>query len=303
MQEYKFIVEKEAEGCRLDHYIVGKLGKQFSRSFIKDVIQDGAVFVNDQNLKPHHTVKKDDSIRIIIPPAKEIKIDPEAIPLDIVFEDDDLLVINKSSGLVVHPAAGNYSGTLVNALLSHTKSLSSIDPGRPGIVHRLDKDTSGLLVVAKNNESHISLSKQFQRHTIFRKYIALVKGRVEFDEDSIDLPLVKDKKDFRRIKVGFTGGKKAITKYRVLKRSKKYSFLEIYPQTGRTHQIRVHLAFKGHPILGDLKYGKTGDFSRLALHALDLSFRHPRTDKIMSFSSSIPKEFGALIKGLQSDQV
>jgi len=300
MEEFKFIVDEKDENCRLDRYIVNKIGKRFSRSFIQHLIQNGEVFVNEKGFKPHHVIKKGDSVRIIVPPVKEITIKPEQIPLDIIFEDKDLLVVNKPSGLVVHPAVGNYCGTLVNALLYHTKNLSSVDPKRPGIVHRLDKDTSGVLVVAKNNESHVSLSRQFQNHSVFRKYIALVKGEIAFDEDLIDLPLVKDGRDFRKIKVGFTGGRRALTKYRVVKRSKKFSFVEIYPQTGRTHQIRVHLAFKGHPILGDVKYGNSEGFSRLALHALDLGFRHPRTDKQLNFSSSIPEEFSGFLKGLQS---
>ena len=295
MEEFRLIVDAKDKSCRLDRYIVEKLNKRFSRSFIQELIHNSNIRLDEKETKPHHVIKAGESIHIVIPPAKIIDIKPESIPLDIIFEDEDVLVVNKPSGLVVHPAIGNYSGTLVNALLHHTENLSSIDPKRPGIVHRLDKDTSGVLVVAKNNQAHINLRKQFQNHRALRKYIALVKGKVEFDEGSIDLPLTKDKRDFRKIKVGFIKSKKALTRYRVIKRSDKYSALEIRPQTGRTHQIRVHLAFIDHPILGDAKYGKREGFSRLALHAVALGFYHPSTRELMNFSSPIPDEFKKLM--------
>lgn len=199
--------------------------------------------------------------------------------------------------MVVHPAPGNYQHTLVNALLYHFKTLSDVNPQRPGIVHRLDKDTSGLLVIAKNNFTHLGLAAQFAKHSIKRKYVALVKGKVEFDEDIIEMPIVRHPDKRKNMSVGF--GKKAKyakTYYRTLKRSDNFSILELHPFTGRTHQLRVHLAFLGHPILGDTKYGKNDAFSRLALHAQYIGFAHPRTGKFMEFESALPGEFVTITK-------
>jgi 23S rRNA pseudouridine1911/1915/1917 synthase len=196
----------------------------------------------------------------------------------------------------VHPASGNYEHTLVNALLYHLKNLSDVNPNRPGIVHRLDKGTSGLIVIAKNNFAHQSLVHQFARHSIKRKYIAIVNGKVEFDENIIELPIGRHPFKRKKMSVGFSSKTKyAKTYYRTLKRTKDFSLLELEPFTGRTHQLRVHLAFLGHPILGDDKYGKNNELGRLLLHAQSIGFMHPRTGKFVEFSSAMPKEFQQLI--------
>jgi 23S rRNA pseudouridine1911/1915/1917 synthase len=203
---------------------------------------------------------------------------------------------------VVHPAPGNYAHTLVNALLYHFKNLSDINAQRPGIVHRLDKETSGLLVIAKNNQAHLGLSKQFSQHSIKRKYIALVKGKMEFDENIVDLPIGRHPHKRKEMSVGFgKNAKSARTYYRTLKRTEHFSLLELEPFTGRTHQLRVHLAFLGHPILGDTKYAKNNEFVRLALHAKYLGFMHPATGKFIEFFCDIPKEFTEFIHSQQGN--
>jgi len=280
---------------RLDLFLMEFLKKEklgFSRTFIQRLIQEGKVTLKGAKIKPHYKLKLGDEVKIVVEDKKLDTLQPEDIPLDIVYEDDDLAIINKPSGLVVHPAPGNYAHTLANALRYHFKKLSDINPQRPGIMHRLDKGTSGLLVVAKNNSTHLNLVQQFAKHSIKRKYIALVKGRMEFDEHIIELPIGRHAVRRKNMSVGF--GKKtkyAKTYYRTLKRSNEFSLLELEPFTGRTHQLRVHLAFVGHPILGDDKYGKNNKFIRLALHAKSIGFMHPTTGKFIESSSDIPKEF------------
>jgi len=285
---------------RLDVFIADFSSKHdlgLSRTFIQGLIGMSLISLKGVVLsKPHYKVKLNDEIKVIIAQKKESGLLPEDIPLEVVYEDDDLAVINKQAGLVVHPAPGNYEHTLVNALLHRFKKLSEVNPKRPGIVHRLDKETSGLLVVAKNNFAHHALSKQFEKHTIKRTYIALVKGKVKFDEDVIELPIGRHPVRRESMTVSFNEKAKfARTRYRTLKRTEEFSLMELEPYTGRTHQLRVHLAFLGHPILGDKKYGKHNDFCRLALHAKSLGFTHPRTGKPIEFSSDIPKEFEELI--------
>jgi 23S rRNA pseudouridine1911/1915/1917 synthase len=295
MQEYTLKVLPEDSRKRLDIFLAdfskhNKLG--LSREFIKKLILGGNISLGNSNLiKPHYKVKINDEIKMRIEDKKPDTLKPENIPLDIIYEDEDLAIINKPTGLVVHPGAGNYEHTMVNGLLYHFKKLSDINPERPGIVHRLDKDTSGLLVIAKNNSSHLSLAGQFSKHTIKRKYIALVKGRVEFDENVIELPIGRHPYKRKDMSVGFGQNTRyAKTCYRTLKRTKDFSLLELEPFTGRTHQLRVHLAFLGHPILGDTKYGKNNQFKRLALHALYLGFLHPDTGKFVEFSCAMPEE-------------
>jgi 23S rRNA pseudouridine1911/1915/1917 synthase len=299
MQQYLLNVSAQDTGKRLDLFIIdfsrdNKLG--FSRTLIQGLIQEGRVTVNNLSLiKPHYKVKENDEIRLSIEEKKNAELMPEKIPLEIVYEDGDLAVVNKQPGLVVHPAPGNYEHTLVNALLYYFKELSCVNPQRPGIVHRLDKETSGLLVIAKNNFTHLALAKQFADHTIKRKYIAIVKGRVEFDENIIELPIGRHPKKRKNMSVSFGEKTKyAKTYYRTLKRTNNFSLLELEPFTGRTHQLRVHLAFLGHPVLGDTKYSKNNTFSRLALHAKSIGFIHPRTGKFIEFSCAMPialKEF------------
>lgn len=269
-----------------------------SRTNIQKLIAAGNVFLNSTPVnKPHYKVKSAEEVRVILPEKEKAQILPEQISLDVVYEDDDLAIINKQPGLVVHPAPGNREHTLVNALLGRFSQLSDINKNRPGIVHRLDKETSGLLVIAKNNASHLKLAKQFAEHSIERKYVAIVSGEVEFDEDVIEVPIGRHPLKRQDMSVSFSENTRyAKTHYRTLKRNNNFSFLELRPFTGRTHQLRVHLAFLGHPILGDVKYGKNNIFSRMALHAQELGFIHPSTGKFVHFSSEIPREFQEFIK-------
>jgi 23S rRNA pseudouridine1911/1915/1917 synthase len=242
--------------------------------------------------KAHYKIKTGEVYRLQIPDQQTLLIAPEDIALDIRFEDEDVVVVNKPAGMVVHPGAGNYHGTLVNSLIFHCPTLSSINPLRPGIVHRLDKDTSGLIVVAKNNLSHHYLSHQFAQHSILRQYVALVKGKVELNADVIELPIGRHPRQREKMSVSFIKQHKyAKTKYRVLKRNPHITLLELTPFTGRTHQLRVHLSYIGHPILGDKKYGRDTKFSRMALHAYRIGFVHPRSNKFIEIKTDIPKEF------------
>jgi 23S rRNA pseudouridine1911/1915/1917 synthase len=296
MDKYSFKISPEEAGLRLDILLSNysknnRLG--LSRTVIKDFILHGKISISgDRDHKPHYKVKKDEVISFDIEKKIQDEFKAEDIKLKIIYEDDDLAVIDKPSGLVVHPAPGNYEHTLVNAMKNVFKNLSDVNPGRPGIVHRLDKETSGLLVIAKNNDTHLDLARQFSEHTIKKVYVAIVKGRVEFDENVIEAPIARHAFKRKNMAVNFSDkAKEAKTYYRTLKRCKDFSFLELKPFTGRTHQLRVHLDFIGHPILGDDKYGKNNKFSRLALHAKILGFVHPKTGKAMEFNSKVPKEF------------
>ena len=296
MQEYIITPSPEDIGMRLDVFITefarrNNLG--LSRTSIKSIIEEGGVArKNAVTLTSHYKVKQGDEFIIRIEKKRPCVLRAENIPLDIVYEDEDLAVINKQAGLVVHPAPGNYEHTLVHALLHRFTQLSDVNPERPGIVHRLDKGTSGLLVVAKNNPAHLNLAEQFACHSIKRKYIALVKGSVEFDEHCIEMPIGRHPYKRKNMAVGFGKNTKfAKTNYRTLKRGDGFSLVELEPFTGRTHQLRVHLAYLGNPILGDAKYGKNNEFSRVALHARYIGFVHPRTAKFLEFSSEIPVEF------------
>jgi 23S rRNA pseudouridine1911/1915/1917 synthase len=297
MQKFCLKVAEIGKGVRLDQYLIRYRELQITRARIQRLIKAKKIFVNQKTVKAHYKIKENDLIEIHIPPIQSHPhILPERIPLDIVFEDNDILVINKPAGIVTHPALGNYDHTLVNALLYYGCRLSTINgPLRPGIVHRLDKDTSGLLVVAKNDIAHQNLVQQFSKHTVKRKYIALVKGSVEHNEGNIDFPIARDRQHRQRMTVSFLKtSRHALTKYRVLKRSKEASLVELIPYTGRTYQLRVHLKYLGHPILGDKQYGRASTFSRLALHARVLGFQHPRTDKFVEFQTDFPdcfKEF------------
>lgn len=299
--EHHFKVGEEGAGKRIDLFLAQELKKDgSSRSFLQQLILNKGVLLNNQPVKPHHKLRIQDSIRVNIPKLPAAVITAEEISLKIIYEDNDILVIDKPAGLVVHPGAGNQSGTLVNALLAHTANLSSVNPQRPGIVHRLDKETSGVMVIARNNAAHLNLAEQFSAHTIKRTYIALASGSMELDEGVIDLPIGRHKKDFRRQSVSFVRSKNALTRYKVLKRFSSATVLELVPETGRTHQLRVHLAHLGHPILGDAKYGRKSDFIRLALHARDLGFLHPRNSKFVSFQSELPPAFSDFIRVQES---
>lgn len=297
----KLIVDKSLVSYRLDKLISIKF-EQLSRTYVNNLIDDGHILVNEKKSKPSYKVKENDVISIDIPEAKPIDIKPEDIPLDIIYEDDDLLVINKPQGMVVHPAHGHYEKTLVNALLAHCKDLSGINGNlRPGIVHRIDKDTSGLIVVSKNDVSHLFLAEQLKDHTMHREYFALVKGYIKENEGKIDLPIARSKQNRQKMAVDGVDGKKAITYFNVEKRFNEYTLLRCKLMTGRTHQIRVHLSYIGHPVEGDSVYSKTKnrlyDNGQL-LHAYKLTFIHPKTKKEMSFECPLPQYFIDIINNL-----
>ncbi|MCM8797141.1 MAG: RluA family pseudouridine synthase [Candidatus Omnitrophica bacterium] len=297
MQEYLLKVSSEHSGMRIDQFLAKfcqteKLG--VSRTKIQKAICKGSVKINGvSQRRPNYKVREAEEVSFVLEDIVENRqLKAEDIPLEVVYEDSDIAVINKPSGMVVHPGAGNTEHTLVNALLSRFKNLSDVNPQRPGIIHRLDKETSGLLVIAKNNNAHFALSKQFSEHSIKRKYIAVVRGRMEFDEDVIEVPIGRHPRKRKNMSVSFAeNAKYARTRYTTLKRTDNFSLLELEPFTGRTHQLRVHLAFIGHPILGDKKYGKGDTLQQLFLHAQYLGFIHPVTGKFMDFSSHLPSYF------------
>ena len=304
MEKTKKVYLKAAsvdEGLRLDQYIIKKLDIPISRSRIQRLINGKEITVNQKSPKAHYKVKVGDAVIVNVPPVERPKPLPEKISLEIIFEDEDILVVNKPSGMVTHPAVGSYSHTLINALLNYGCPLSSISgPLRPGIVHRLDKDTSGLIVVAKNDFAHQSLSRQFQKHSVKRKYIAIVRGKVAHNEGMIDLPIGRHPQNRQKMAVSFLKkSRTALTRYKVLKRHSSASLLELTPHTGRTHQLRVHLKFLGHPILGDGRYGSATSFARLALHAKVLGFEHPRSKRNIEFESDIPECFTRFIATLK----
>ena len=271
--------------------------QEYSRSYLSKLIEDGAVLVNgNPETSKKYKVKEGDEISIRIPEAKPLDVEAEDIPLDIVYEDDDLMVINKPRGMVVHPAAGNYTGTLVNAVMAHAgDSLSSINGViRPGIVHRIDKDTSGLIMVAKNNRAHESLSAQLKEHSITRRYVALVYDNIVNDNGTIDAPIGRDPKNRLRKKVNGEAPRRAVTHYKVLERYGKYTLCEMKLETGRTHQIRVHMAYIKHPLVGDPLYGPSKQPAFLKgqmLHAKVLGFVHPTTGEYMEFTQELPEDF------------
>lgn len=297
MKEIELYVDNE-ERERLDLYLASKLDN-ISRTRIQKLIKKGLILVNNKKKKARYLLNKDDRINITIPKPKEIELLPENIQVDILYEDKYLIVVNKPQGMVVHPAPSHCSGTLVNALLYHTDKLSTIgDPIRPGIVHRLDKDTSGLLVVAKDNYSHKFLINQFKERQVKRRYITLVHGRVKNNSGIINKPIGRDVNNRRRMWINYKNGKEAISSYKVIERLKDYTFLEVDLKTGRTHQIRVHLSYINHPILGDSLYSHNRNKSfknKQLLHALGLGFIHPVIRKYMEFETDIPNKFMEII--------
>lgn len=302
MESKKFLVCDEEENIRLDVFL-SKCFQDKSRSYIQNVIEDKLVEVNGRVKKSNYKVKAGDNIKITIPDPVNLNIQSEDIPLDILYEDKDVIVVNKPQGMIVHPAPGVYEGTLVNALLNHCHDLSGINGvTRPGIVHRIDKDTSGILVVAKNDNSHNKLAKQLKDHSMTREYIALVEGVVKLDEGTVDEPIARHPKD--KIKMAVcVNGKKAITHYKVIKRFKNNTLIKCILETGRTHQIRVHMAYIGHPLVGDPVYGYKKQRFKLGgqlLHAEKLGFIHPATGKYIEFETEIPDYFKKVIKVLDN---
>ncbi len=297
--EYK-VSEKDVK-TRLDSFLY-ELDNSFTRSHYKNLIEEGHVLVNGKKVKAGYALKLNDVVSVEMIPARPIETLPQNIPLDIVYEDEDLAVINKPKGMVVHPANGNWDGTLVNALLYNIKDLSGINGEiRPGIVHRLDKDTSGLLVVAKNDFAHVALSKQIADKTCKRIYLALVIGNMPNDSGVVANYLGRDPKNRLRYAVVDNGGKYAETHYKVVTRYKDYSLVEFELKTGRTHQIRVHCKYLNHPIVGDDLYGGKSKFKTdgQMLHAYKLSFYHPRTNKYMEFEAQLPEYFQKILSNLQ----
>lgn len=308
MMEFEYIISKEDPKERLDHYLALKKELELTRSQIQKLIKDGYVEVNKEIPKTHYRIKPDDRIVVSIPVPKELELKPENIPLDIVYEDKDLIVVNKPRGTVVHPAAGNNSGTLVNALLYHCKDLSGIGGVlRPGIVHRLDKNTSGLLVAAKNDFTHQGLAKQFKAKDVFKQYLALVHGEIKQEGGVIEAKVGRHPR--HRKKMAVIGpfetkvkGREAITYYKVLERYNNYSLVEITLKTGRTHQIRVHMTFIGHSVVGDPTYGHRREEFKVSgqlLHAAKLGFVHPRTGEYLEFSKKMPEDMEAVVRKLR----
>ncbi|SNX55296.1 RluA family pseudouridine synthase [Thermoanaerobacterium sp. RBIITD] len=301
IDKISLIAEKDDLNKRIDVFLASEL--DYTRSYLKKLILEGLVIVNGSIIKPNYKLKENDVVNVTIPEAEKIDIIPENIPLDIIYEDNDIIVVNKPKGMVVHPAPGNYSGTLVNALLYHCKNLSGINGElRPGIVHRLDKDTSGVMVVAKNDKAHINLSNQIKERTILKKYIAIVEGVIKDDEGKIEAPIGRHPIDRKKMAIT-NDGRYALTLYKVLERYKNNSFIEATIKTGRTHQIRVHMAYIGHPIVGDEVYGfKKQKFNLLgqALHSRLLGLIHPAKNIYMEFEAPIPYYFEKLINILKN---
>lgn len=296
--------EAENAGTRADVFLAAKLG--VSRSNMQKLLEDGRVKRGEKIIKANYKVRAGEMFVVDIPEPEPIEAVPENIPLDIIYEDDDVVVLNKARGMVVHPAPGNYTGTLVNALLYHCSNLSGINSAiRPGIVHRLDKDTSGIMIVAKNDAAHISLSQQIQSKTAVRTYLAVVRGNIKTDSGTIETQIARDKTDRKKMAVVKEGGRDAITDYDVLERFGKYTLVRCKLRTGRTHQIRVHMEYLGYPLVGDPKYSpmKTPfGIKGQALHSHTLEFTHPRTGERMKFEAPLPEDMNKIITRLHNGQ-
>ena len=299
--EYRFVVTEESENTRIDSTLSFLLPDK-SRSYIQKIIKDGAILVNGKAVKQSYTLKAEDEIVCNIPEVKELEVEPENMDLDIVYEDSDIIIINKPKDMVVHPAPGHMSGTLVNGILYHCKDLSGINGVlRPGIVHRIDKDTTGLLIICKNDNSHNSIAAQLKEHSAERTYHAICHGVLKDDEGVIDAPLGRSANDRKKMAI-VPGGKRAVTHYTVLERFKNATYVKLNLETGRTHQIRVHMASLGHPLLGDPVYGRGDDkylrFGQL-LHAKTLGVVHPSTGEFIQFDSSLPEYFMEILEKLK----
>ena len=306
MQNFTFEISQANSKIRIDKFLSQNL-ENISRSYIHELIKNNDILVNESPTTKNFVLSEKDIVSVNIPKPKEIDILPENIPINIVYEDDDLLIVNKEKGIVVHPAPGNYTGTLVNALLYKCKdSLSGINGNiRPGIVHRIDKYTSGLLIIAKNDISHNFLAEQIKEHSFTREYEAIVYGNIKEDSGTIRINIARHKTDRKKMAVTDIGGKLAITHFTVLKRYGNFTRLRLNLETGRTHQIRVHMAYIKHPILGDEVYAnsKNNPFKFLTgqcLHAKSIGFIHPKTNKYIEFSSELPDYFKKVIDILEN---
>jgi len=300
----EFVVAPEDAGVRIDRYLSDQC-QDISRSYLQKLLKEESVLVEEKPVKSNYKVNTGDRISLTLPEIREPEIVPEDIPLDIIYEDKDIILINKPKGMVVHPAAGHYSGTLVNGLMSHCRSeLSGINGVmRPGIVHRIDMDTTGVLIVCKNDMAHNSISQQLKEHSITRRYAAIVHGVLKDDEGTINAPIGRHPIDRKKMSINEKNGRDAITHYRVLERFRQYTYIECQLETGRTHQIRVHMASTGHPLLGDSVYGPAKCPFRLngqTLHAGVLGIIHPRTGEYMEFSAPLPDYFEELLRKLRT---
>lgn len=299
----RYTVPAESAGARIDKFIT-EMSEDISRSRIQGVLKAGGVTVNGAPVKANYKVAAGDVIELDIPENVEPDILPENIPLDIIYEDEDILVVNKPKGMVVHPSAGHYTGTLVNAVMHHCKGqLSGINGVlRPGIVHRIDMDTTGALVVCKNDLAHACLAEQLSKHSITRKYRAIVYHGIGEDEGTVDAPIGRHPIDRKKMAINHKNGKRAVTHYKVLERLGAFTYIECQLETGRTHQIRVHMASIRHPLLGDAVYGPQNSKYHLqgqALHAMTLGFQHPRTGQYMEFEAPLPAYFEELLTKLR----
>lgn len=303
MDYFTFAAEKEDVGTRIDVFLAENM-EDLSRSGVQKLIDEGMITLNGGKTKANYKLREKDIIDVTVPEVKEVEILPEDIPLDILYEDTDVIVVNKPQGMVVHPAPGHTSGTLVNALMFHCgDDLSGINgEKRPGIVHRIDKDTSGVLMIAKNDMAHQSLAAQLAEHSITRKYNAVVYNGFNEDEGTVDKPIGRNPQDRKKMAVTEKHSRRAVTHYRVIERMEKFTLIEAQLETGRTHQIRVHMTYIGHPLLGDPVYGPKKQPINLegqALHARVLGFIHPRTGEYMEFEAPLPPHFEALLERLR----
>ena len=302
---HEFFATDKEKGVRIDVYLTSVID-EFSRSHIQKLIAAGQVYVNGKIIRANYKLESNDRIEMTVPEACPAENKAEDIPLDICYEDANVIVINKSRGLVVHPAAGHETGTLVNALLMHCQDLSGINGDlRPGIVHRLDKDTSGVMVAAKNDRAHLSLAAQIKARTAGRRYFAIVHGNIKENEGIIDAPIGRHSSDRKKMTVTFNNSKPATTKFRVLERFGDFTWVECTLMTGRTHQIRVHMAYIGHPVVGDPKYGPRQSFFSIngqALHSAELHFSHPVSGKEMVFRAPMPDDMVNILLTLRAEK-
>lgn len=299
MEHYNLNITDENSEKRIDRFL-SEYFSEYSRSFFQKLIKEKQILVNKKEIKSNYKLNKDDMVEITIPDPEILDVEPEDIPLDILYEDEDLIIVNKPKGMVVHPSAGHYSNTLVNALLYHCKDqLSGINGTmRPGIVHRIDQNTTGSLVVCKNDFSHNSLAEQLKEHSITRKYRAIVHGILKEDEGTIDQPIGRHPIDRKKMAINHKNGKHAVTHYRVLERFQNFTYIECQLETGRTHQIRVHMSSIHHPILGDDVYGPSKCPYHLqgqTLHAMVIGFIHPRTETYLEITAPLPTYFEELL--------
>ena len=302
MENYLFEIQEDQQ-MRLDKYLSEQFPEQ-TRSYLQKLIKDGEVTVNGKNVKTGYQLSKGDEVSVNIPEPKELDVEPQKMDLDIVYEDDDVILVNKPKGMVVHPAPGHTTDTLVNGLLYHCKdNLSGINGvARPGIVHRIDRDTTGILIVCKNDMSHNSIAAQLKEHSINRRYRALVHGNLKDDTGTVEGPIGRHPIDRKKMAINEKNGKPAVTHYTVLERFGNYTLIECKLETGRTHQIRVHMTSIGHPLVGDEVYGPAKCPFKLqgqCLHAMVLGFVHPRTEEYMEFSADLPDYFEDLLRKLR----